>query len=221
MVSSFAFMKILESTPERYDRGIEILSRGRIADVYQKIAELACKAGGTVLDLGCGTGNAAVACADRGASVTAIDINAGMLEIAGRKIAERGLADRIELLEIGVAEIEKKFGEARFDAVVSCLAFSELSIAEQSYAVSASYRVLKPGGILIVADEAFPEGKLRRLLHRVAHAPVRLIAYILTQSSTRPLDNPVPDLEKAGFIHIEPTRMWNGSFMIIRARKEA
>jgi 2-polyprenyl-3-methyl-5-hydroxy-6-metoxy-1,4-benzoquinol methylase len=69
--------------PERYDRGVELLSRGRIGDVYSRMAVLAASPGKHVLDLGCGTGGVALPCAARGAHVVAIDSNAGMLEIAG------------------------------------------------------------------------------------------------------------------------------------------
>ena len=32
-MSSYVFMKVLESTPQRYDRGLRILSRGRIGAI--------------------------------------------------------------------------------------------------------------------------------------------------------------------------------------------
>ena len=35
-MSSYVFMKVLESAPERYDLGLRLLSHGRIADVYEK-----------------------------------------------------------------------------------------------------------------------------------------------------------------------------------------
>ena len=38
-MSSFVWMKVLESAPERYDRGIRMLSGGHIEEVYQRIAE--------------------------------------------------------------------------------------------------------------------------------------------------------------------------------------
>jgi len=31
-ISTYAFMRWLESTPSRYDRGMRLLSRGRVAD---------------------------------------------------------------------------------------------------------------------------------------------------------------------------------------------
>lgn len=81
-MSSFVWMKVLESTPERYDRGISMLSGGRIGEIYQRIAEIAAVPARRVLDIGCGTGAVTLACAARGAVVTGIDINAEMLDVA-------------------------------------------------------------------------------------------------------------------------------------------
>jgi demethylmenaquinone methyltransferase/2-methoxy-6-polyprenyl-1,4-benzoquinol methylase len=109
-------MKFLESAPERYDRGIQLLSRGRIADVYERIAALAASPGKRVLDLGCGTGGVALACAASGAHVVAVDSNAGMLEIARAKPVPHVLGGDIEWLELGIAEVEDRFGESAFGA---------------------------------------------------------------------------------------------------------
>ena len=84
-MSSFVWMKVLESAPERYDRGIRMLSCGRIEAAYERIAALVAAPGKRILDIGCGTGGVSLACAARGAAVTGIDIDAGMLEVARRK----------------------------------------------------------------------------------------------------------------------------------------
>ena len=62
-------MKILESAPERYDRGISMLTRGRIGEVYERIAQSVAAPGKRILDIGCGTGGVSFACAARGAMV--------------------------------------------------------------------------------------------------------------------------------------------------------
>ena len=61
-MSSFVWMKLLESAPERYDRGIRMLTRGRIGEVYERIAQLVAAPGKRVLDIGCDTGGVALAC---------------------------------------------------------------------------------------------------------------------------------------------------------------
>ena len=131
-MSSSVFMKVLESAPYRYDRGIMMLTRGRIKEVYLKIAEMVARPENRVLDIGCGTGNVSLACAERGANVVGIDINAEMLEIARQKAKAAGLEERVEFLEVGVAELESRTTERELDAVVACLTFSELTPDEQT-----------------------------------------------------------------------------------------
>lgn len=78
-------MKVLESVSERYDCGIRMLSVGRITETYKRIAALVAAPGKRILDIGCGTGGVTLACADCGATVTGIDIDAGMPEVARNK----------------------------------------------------------------------------------------------------------------------------------------
>ena len=54
-MSTYIFMKVLESTPCRYDRGIRILTLGRLDKAYDRLVSH-IKNGQRVLDLGCGTG---------------------------------------------------------------------------------------------------------------------------------------------------------------------
>ena len=155
LMSSFVWMKVLESAPERYDRGIRMLSGGRIEEVYERIAALVAAPGKRILDIGCGTGGVSLACAAHGATVTGIDINAGMLEVARHKHGPA--SSRVEFLELGAAEIEDRFAAESFDVVVSCLAMSEMSPDEQDYALHVAYSRLVPGGALVIADETLPE----------------------------------------------------------------
>lgn len=217
-MSSFAFMKVLESSPNRYDRGIKILSRGRITEVYLKIAEMVAAPGKRILDIGCGTGNVTLACADRGATVIGVDSNAEMLEVAKAKAKKAGLENMVEWVEAGVAEIADKINEG-LDAAVSCLTFSELTPNEQTYTLSTAYSFLKPGGAIVIADEVVPENAFHRFRSRLMSIPLVVVTYILTQNTTRPINNPTPLLQKAGFANIETTSMWS-SFEIIRAYRE-
>jgi ubiquinone/menaquinone biosynthesis C-methylase UbiE len=218
-MSSFAFMKVLESSPNRYDRGIKILSRGRIREVYPKIAEIVAAPGKRILDIGCGTGNVSLACAARGATVIGVDSNAEMLEVAKSKAKKAGLEEKVEWLELGVAEIAGKIKEKSLDAAVSCLTFSELTPDERTYTLSTAYACLKPGGAIVIADEVVPEDTFHRFRHRLVSFPLVLVTYIFSQTTTHPLTNPSPLLKEAGFTGIETTSIWS-SFVIIRAFRE-
>jgi len=115
-MSSFVWMKVLESAPERYDRGIRMLSGGRIDQVYERMAELVAAPGKRVLDIGCGTGGVSLACAARGAVVTGIDIDAGMLEVARSKALSADT--RVDFVELGAGDrgslFRKQLGRGGF-----------------------------------------------------------------------------------------------------------
>ena len=51
----YVLMRILESSPSRYDMGIRILTFGRLDKAYDRLIAYV-KEGQRVLDLGCGTG---------------------------------------------------------------------------------------------------------------------------------------------------------------------
>lgn len=68
----------------------------------------------TFLDMGTGNGEIAVKAAEKGAEVTAVDINPEALSFAREKAGERGLEDKITFLESDLFEEV----EGEFDIVV-------------------------------------------------------------------------------------------------------
>jgi len=196
-------MKVLESAPERYDRGIRLLSGGAVSSVHARVAELVAAEGKRVLDVGCGTGNLTLACAERGANVVGIDIDAGMLAVARRKKPNRG---SVEWVELGAMEIEDRFGLGEFDAAVSCLAFSELSLAEQAYVLRILRGRVKPGGRIAIADEVLPKKGFGRLWSRLARVPHAIVTYVLTQTTTRPVDGLEERIREAGYADVTEER---------------
>ncbi len=204
-MSTFLYMRLLESSPARYDRGIRMLSRGKIGRVYEHLAERVAARGKRVLDVGCGTGAVALACAARGADVVGIDISPGMLEIAQRKRCPS--AGSVEWLELSAMEIEDRFAKDAFDAVTSCITFSELSPEEQSYVLNVVYSRLRPGGTIVIADEVLPRTRVRRLWYRLGRLPVALLTFVLTQTTTRPVQRLAEQLSEAGFVAVEEERL--------------
>lgn len=214
-MSTYVYMKLLEAAPERYDEGIRRLSGGRIGAVYEAIAQRASGAPGRrVLDLGCGTGGLTLACAARGADVTGIDRDAGMLEVAARKNAARNGPGRIEWVQLGAMEIEDRFGEASIDAVVSCLLFSELLPEEQAYVLDTARSRLRPGGTIVVGDETRPATRGARLQRALRRLPAVLWTYLLTQTTTRPVLDLGAKLRTAGFERVTEEIQPGGDFVI-------
>jgi ubiquinone/menaquinone biosynthesis C-methylase UbiE len=218
-MSSFVWMKVLESSPERYDRGIRLLSGGRIAEVYELLAERAAGPGRRVLDLGCGTGAVSLACAARGARVVAIDRDAGMLEVARQKPLPAG-PGAVRWINASAAEIEDHVPSGSLDAVVSCLAFSEMGGVEQDYALRASLGRLRPGGLLAVADECPPRSRWRRAWLRLRRLPLAVAVYALTQATTRAVEGLADRVRAAGFVEVHVEELWEGFELVTGRRGE-
>jgi len=211
-------MKILESAPTRYDRGIRLLTLGRLDHVYDRLTSW-IKKGDKVLDIGCGTGALTLRAGKRGAKVKGIDINPELLKIAKKRVVKENLAQDIELCEMGIAELDGEELES-YDVVMCGLSLSELTEDELSYALKEIKRVLRKDGLLLVADEVKPKGILKNLLHCLIRFPLVIITYLLTQTTTHPIKDLPKRIEKAGF-KIESLRSNRlGSFLEIIARKK-
>ena len=218
-MSSYVFMKILESAPRRYDRGLRILTGGRIDEVHRLVARAVAAPGTRILDIGCGTGGLSLACAELGAMVVGIDANAGMLEVACSKSLPAGSSGSVEWVELGAVEIGDRFGEASFDAVVSCLVFSELAPQEQAYVLRVARSRLKPGGKLVIADEALPPTAFGRVWYHLRRWPLAVVTYVLTQTTTRPVQHLAERVQEAGFAEVEDARPWGDNFAVVRAMR--
>ncbi|RLC69358.1 MAG: hypothetical protein DRI26_09255, partial [Chloroflexi bacterium] len=172
-----------------------------------------------VLEIGCGTGTLAISCAEKGASVVGFDISPEMLAVAKRKVRERNLADKIQLREMGAIEMDNAFDNETFDKIVSTLVFSELYPDEQRYVLGQAYRILRPGGLIIIADEVRASSLWKRILHQLVRIPLLTITYILTQTSTRALKDIRGPLADVGFKLIHEERSFLDSFGLYVAQK--
>jgi demethylmenaquinone methyltransferase/2-methoxy-6-polyprenyl-1,4-benzoquinol methylase len=219
-MSSYVYMKILESGPRRYDRGIAWLSLGQSERTKRRIVEELVTPGLRVLDIGCGTGTLAVLAAQKGARVTGFDVSGGMLDVARSKADSENLGERIELLEMGIAGMDG-FSDASFELVASTLVFSELSSDERMYALRHGFRVLKPGGTLVLADEVRPESAGERVVCGLLRAPLVLLTFLLTQTTTRPVDGLENTVARAGFRIERAERSRLGNFLYLLAVKDA
>jgi ubiquinone/menaquinone biosynthesis C-methylase UbiE len=216
-MSTYILMKILESAPERYDRGIRMLTMGRLDRTYDRLSSH-IKRGQRVLDIGCGTGALTLRAARRDAIIRGIDINPQMLEIAQRRAEELNLTQGIELAEMGTAELGEEESES-YDTVMSALCFSELSDDELVYTLREVKRILRPGGLLLIADEVQPHNILKRMLYRIMRAPLVIITYLITQTTTRAVRGLPERIRQAG-LAIESIRLSGlDSFMELIARK--
>jgi ubiquinone/menaquinone biosynthesis C-methylase UbiE len=218
-MSTYVLMRILESAPRRYELGIRLLTLGRLDKAYDRLASH-IERGQQVLDLGCGTGALALRAAQRGAKVKGIDINAEMLEIASQRVHEAGLTELVDLVEMGVAELDDEVAQ-HYDVVMSGLCFSELSEDEVTYTLKEVARILRPGGLLLIADEIKPQGLVKRLIHSLIRVPLAILTYVISQQTTHPISNLSERLTDAGLVIVSAQLSPLGSFGEFVARKLA
>ena len=116
--------------------------------------------GDRVLDVGSGTGNAALAAARRGAEVVASDLTPELLEQG------RARADAAQLtVERQEADAERlPFPDASFDAVLSCIGV--MFAPHHQAAADELVRVCRPGGRIALLSWT-PEGFVGRMLAAV------------------------------------------------------
>lgn len=106
-----------------------------------------------ILDVATGTGDFAVqALSINPEKVTGMDISAGMLEVGKKKIKKLGYENKIELLKGDSENIP--FGENTFNAVT--VAFGVRNFENLEKGLQEIYRVLKPGGMVVILEFSRP-----------------------------------------------------------------
>lgn len=106
---------------------------------------LAVRAGGLVLDLGCGSGRVAMALAEAGHTVHGIDASEAMLAVARRKLNGRRLPLTFECADM------RRFGSRREFGLVFCALDTLLHLPSAGYlreTLLAAHNVLRPAGLL-------------------------------------------------------------------------
>ena len=148
-----------------YDQVVSLLTLGRRTRLRKMTIALArIQPGDRVLEVGCGTGDVALAaCAPAGphGSVSGIDASPEMIAVARAKAARAGLE-----IDFRVEPIEAlTYPDATFDTVLSSLMMHHLPDDLKRQGLAEIARVLKPGGRLLIVDVKRPNSRLGRVLN--------------------------------------------------------
>jgi demethylmenaquinone methyltransferase / 2-methoxy-6-polyprenyl-1,4-benzoquinol methylase len=148
--------EMFDDIAPRYDFLNRFLSAGIDVSWRKKaLAELKGLKPQTLLDVATGTADVAIMAARilNPSKIVGIDISTGMLDLGRKKLLKEGLDRQIEL-QTGDSEAIN-FPEASFDAVT--VAFGVRNFANLEKGLAEIFRVLKPGGKLVVLEFSKPK----------------------------------------------------------------
>ncbi len=183
MTDELALLIDLHRDGERQGPGSEATTRQAIA-----LAGLDRTRPLTIADLRCGTGAASLVLArELDARISAVDLSPDLLAVLVDWVDSQGLAERITPIKASIDALP--FGEGSFDVFWSEGAIYNIGFAE---GVGAWYRLLRPGGVLVVSELIWftpaPERPAALQAHWAAEYPQ------MGSASER-----MADLERAGY----------------------
>ncbi|MGB1263906.1 MAG: bifunctional demethylmenaquinone methyltransferase/2-methoxy-6-polyprenyl-1,4-benzoquinol methylase UbiE [Cognaticolwellia sp.] len=151
---------VFHSVAQQYDIMNDLMSFG-IHRLWKRftIDASGVRPGNTVLDLAGGTGDLTAKFSQlvgREGKVILADINSSMLNVGRDKLRDRGLVQNIEYVQANAQYLP--FEDNTFDVIT--IAFGLRNVTDKAMALRSMYRVLKPGGRLLVLEFSKPEHEL-------------------------------------------------------------
>lgn len=119
-----------------------------------------------ILDIACGTGDFTIAIAKKANKKTEIiglDLSEEMMKIGRQKVEAEGFSSMVDLVE-GDSEA-LKYNDNHFDRI--SVAFGVRNFENLSLGLSEMYRVLKPGGRLVILELSIPSNPILLYLYKL------------------------------------------------------
>ncbi|MGW8311505.1 MAG: bifunctional demethylmenaquinone methyltransferase/2-methoxy-6-polyprenyl-1,4-benzoquinol methylase UbiE [Thiogranum sp.] len=147
---------VFDSVAENYDLMNDVMSFG-IHRLWKRFAieQSGARPGQRILDLAGGTGDLAARLsrmvAPEGAVVIG-DINASMLKVGRSRLLDKGVSGNVRFVQANAEQLP--FPPGSFDCIT--IAFGLRNVTDKPKALKSMYRVLKPGGRLLVLEFSRP-----------------------------------------------------------------
>ena len=214
---------MFDGVAKRYDLVNDLLSLGRTKAWRRATAKVIDpRPGMKILDLAAGTGSSSEPLAAAGAAVIPADFSEGMLA-AGRKARPHLAFTKADALNL-------PFGDGEFD--VATISFGLRNTQNTAKALAQMYRVVKPGGYLVVTEFSSPTfGPFRTIytnyLMRALPAIARKTssnpdAYIYLAESIRAWPDQThlaEQISAAGWVDVTWKNLTGGVVAVHKARK--
>ena len=151
---------VFHSVAQQYDIMNDLMSFG-VHRLWKRftIDASGVRPGNKVLDLAGGTGDLTAKFSQlvgKDGKVILADINSSMLNVGRDKLRDRGLVQNIDYVQANAEHLP--FEENTFDIVT--IAFGLRNVTNKDQALKSIFRVLKPGGRLLVLEFSKPEHEL-------------------------------------------------------------
>lgn len=147
--------QMFDNISENYDGLNRVISFGTDIKWRNKVLALVDEIKPkNVLDIATGTGDLAILMTKTSAEqIIGLDISAGMLEVGRKKIANKNLSSKIEMV-LGDSE-NMPYPDNTFDAIT--VAFGIRNFENLDKGLKEILRVLKPKGRLVILETSIPE----------------------------------------------------------------
>jgi demethylmenaquinone methyltransferase/2-methoxy-6-polyprenyl-1,4-benzoquinol methylase len=122
------------------------------------------RAGQTILDLASGTGDLTLKISEytqHQATIFSADINESMLNVGRNRLLDKGVFHNIHFVQCDAEELS--FPNNYFDRVI--IGFGLRNVTAKEKALQSIYRVLKPGGRLLILEFSAPTSPLLKKMY--------------------------------------------------------
>ncbi|MGH8222884.1 MAG: bifunctional demethylmenaquinone methyltransferase/2-methoxy-6-polyprenyl-1,4-benzoquinol methylase UbiE [Woeseiaceae bacterium] len=152
---------VFDSVANRYDLMNDLMSGG-LHRLWKRFAveQAGIRPGQSVLDLAGGTGDLSRAFARRTGHdglVVLADINESMLREGWKRLVDAGVGADVSIAQVDAEKLP--FASASFDCV--SIAFGLRNVTDKAAAIAEMYRVLKPGGKVLILEFSRPADAIR------------------------------------------------------------
>jgi cyclopropane-fatty-acyl-phospholipid synthase len=178
-----------------FSRGAKTLEEAQETKLDLVCSKLGLREGERVLDVGCGWGSFVMHAASRyGVEAVGITLSEPQAELARRRVADAGLADRVEIRVQDYRELARE----SFDAVASIGMVEHVGESQIDRYAEQLASMLRPGGRLL-------NHGISRLRHGSVEGGPFSERYVFPDGETLHVSRVILALERAGFIarHVE------------------
>jgi len=215
----------------RYDLLNDLQSMGLHRGWKRRFVRMAAmREGERALDVCCGTGDISKALADAGGSVVGLDFSGPMLSVARERFGNAHENGRNLSFCRGDAEAIP-FPDSSFDVVT--IAYGLRNLTDWEHGLEEMWRVLRPGGRLLVMDFGKPGNAMWRgiyygylrswvpLLGKVVGGDSQAYSYILESLKRYPAQEGVArKLAALGSLEVKEVNLMGGAMSMHLGRKE-